>query len=108
LLRHNDVGFKSNYLKGPGAPDLWGFDAYPQGFDCSTPDDWHQLPGSWGDDHLELDPDRPSFSPGTCYASPPLFERNARITDLFSGCRQSSRPELSMASVAPATSGAHS
>lgn len=61
--RHNDVGFKSNFLKGPGAPDLWGWDSYPQSFDCRKPDDWHPLPGTWGADHLRDDPERPSFSP---------------------------------------------
>lgn len=42
---------------------MWGFDAYPQGFDCSAPDNWHQLQENWGNDHLRLDPNRPSFSP---------------------------------------------
>jgi len=32
-LTFNDVGFKGNFNSGPGSTDLYGWDAYPQGFD---------------------------------------------------------------------------
>lgn len=59
--RVNDVGFESNYLNGPA--DLYGWDGYPQGFDCSIPDDWHALPDTWQKDHARLDRGRPSYTP---------------------------------------------
>ncbi|MFJ9379540.1 beta-galactosidase [Streptomyces sp. NPDC101455] len=40
----NDGGANGNWLQGKGAPDIYGFDAYPQGFDCSDPDAWKNLP----------------------------------------------------------------
>ncbi|MFJ1970212.1 beta-galactosidase [Streptomyces sp. NPDC087903] len=40
----NDGGANGNWLQGKGAPDIYGFDAYPQGFDCSDPDTWKNLP----------------------------------------------------------------
>ncbi|GAB3978899.1 beta-galactosidase [Actinoallomurus acanthiterrae] len=44
----NDGGANGNWVSGKGAPDLYGFDAYPQGFDCTKPDQWNDLPDySW-------------------------------------------------------------
>ncbi|MGP3983187.1 beta-galactosidase [Streptomyces sp. KR80] len=48
----NDGGPNKNWVSGRGAPDIYGFDAYPQGFDCSAPDGWRNLPdysyvGEW-------------------------------------------------------------
>ncbi|MFE2185057.1 beta-galactosidase [Streptomyces sp. NPDC059455] len=48
----NDGGANKNWVSGKGAPDIYGFDAYPQGFDCSKPDTWKNLPdysyaGEW-------------------------------------------------------------
>ncbi|MFF2937555.1 beta-galactosidase [Streptomyces mirabilis] len=40
----NDGGANQNWVSGKGAPDIYGFDAYPQGFDCSHPDTWQNLP----------------------------------------------------------------
>ncbi|MGW1562484.1 beta-galactosidase [Streptomyces sp. NPDC002144] len=40
----NDGGPNRNWVSGKGAPDIYGFDAYPQGFDCSAPDTWKDLP----------------------------------------------------------------
>jgi beta-galactosidase len=40
----NDGGANKNWVSGKGAPDIYGFDAYPQGFDCSSPDTWKNLP----------------------------------------------------------------
>ncbi|MEW2048768.1 beta-galactosidase [Streptomyces sp. NPDC005476] len=40
----NDGGANKNWVSGKGAPDIYGFDAYPQGFDCKNPDSWKNLP----------------------------------------------------------------
>ncbi|MER5428589.1 beta-galactosidase [Streptomyces sp. NPDC002588] len=40
----NDGGANRNWVSGKGAPDIYGFDAYPQGFDCKNPDVWKDLP----------------------------------------------------------------
>lgn len=40
----NDGGANQNWVSGKGAPDIYGFDAYPQGFDCKDPDIWKNLP----------------------------------------------------------------
>ncbi|MET7781978.1 beta-galactosidase [Streptomyces sp. NPDC005388] len=40
----NDGGANKNWVSGKGAPDIYGFDAYPQGFNCSNPDTWKDLP----------------------------------------------------------------
>ncbi|MEU1933348.1 beta-galactosidase [Streptomyces coeruleorubidus] len=40
----NDGGANKNWVSGKGAPDIYGFDAYPQGFDCKDPDTWRNLP----------------------------------------------------------------
>ncbi|MDX2521192.1 beta-galactosidase [Streptomyces stelliscabiei] len=40
----NDGGANRNWVSGKGAPDIYGFDAYPQGFDCKDPDVWKNLP----------------------------------------------------------------
>ncbi|WP_445521233.1 beta-galactosidase [Streptomyces sp. NEAU-174] len=40
----NDGGANKNWVRGKGAPDIYGFDAYPQGFDCKDPHTWKNLP----------------------------------------------------------------
>ncbi|MFF7656156.1 beta-galactosidase [Streptomyces sp. NPDC007983] len=40
----NDGGANKNWVSGKGAPDIYGFDAYPQGFDCKDPGTWKNLP----------------------------------------------------------------
>ncbi|KAI9494122.1 beta galactosidase [Zychaea mexicana] len=39
-LIHNDPGLRSGFVRGEGAPDIYGWDIYPLGFDCSQPDKW--------------------------------------------------------------------
>ncbi len=44
----NDGGANGNWTSGKGAADMYGFDAYPQGFDCRDPQAWRNLPDySW-------------------------------------------------------------
>jgi len=37
----NDAYLAGTWASGPGSVDLYGFDAYPQGFDCSNPAHWN-------------------------------------------------------------------
>ncbi|MFI9009923.1 beta-galactosidase [Actinosynnema sp. NPDC053489] len=42
---HNTAGTGPVWVPGtPGAPDLYSFDLYPQGFNCSSPQTWSPLP----------------------------------------------------------------
>ncbi|MFD7654558.1 beta-galactosidase [Actinosynnema sp. NPDC059797] len=42
---HNTAGTGPVWVPGtPGAPDLYSFDLYPQGFDCASPQTWSPLP----------------------------------------------------------------
>ncbi len=45
-LDHNDASLRSNWAPGTGtgAVDLYGFDSYPQGFNCSNPTHWSGVP----------------------------------------------------------------
>ncbi|KAI8137253.1 glycoside hydrolase superfamily [Fennellomyces sp. T-0311] len=36
----NDVRADGNFLTGPGSPNIYGWDQYPAGFDCSNPLAW--------------------------------------------------------------------
>ncbi|KAI9494123.1 beta galactosidase [Zychaea mexicana] len=36
----NDKGMNNYFVNGTGAPDIYGFDKYPAGFDCSNPKKW--------------------------------------------------------------------
>ncbi|POW09895.1 hypothetical protein PSTT_06482 [Puccinia striiformis] len=39
-LTVNDAGMYRNFATGMGAMDIYGFDSYPQSFDCSKPNQW--------------------------------------------------------------------
>ncbi|KAI7964969.1 hypothetical protein MJO29_003067 [Puccinia striiformis f. sp. tritici] len=39
-LTVNDAGMDRNFATGMGAMDIYGFDSYPQSFDCSKPNQW--------------------------------------------------------------------
>jgi beta-galactosidase GanA len=43
-LTHNDIGPNGRWASGPGAVDIYGFDRYPQGFNCSNPTAWRSVP----------------------------------------------------------------
>jgi beta-galactosidase GanA len=43
-LTHNDIGPNGRWASGPGAVDMYGFDRYPQGFNCSNPTRWSGVP----------------------------------------------------------------
>ncbi len=45
-LDHNDASLRGNWAPGTGtgAVDLYAFDSYPQGFNCSNPTSWRAVP----------------------------------------------------------------
>jgi beta-galactosidase GanA len=43
-LTHNDISPSGRWASGPGAVDMYGFDNYPQGFNCSNPTQWRSVP----------------------------------------------------------------
>ncbi|KAI8683376.1 Beta-galactosidase [Fusarium keratoplasticum] len=46
---------------GLGEVDIYGYDAYPLGFNCARPEDWPtgKLPTNWADLHLQQSPNTP-------------------------------------------------
>ncbi|HLL68281.1 MAG TPA: beta-galactosidase [Micromonosporaceae bacterium] len=55
---HNEQGREPKWIPGtPGAPDLYAFDAYPAGFNCSNPTQWPELPDfSFVRDYTDVGP----------------------------------------------------
>lgn len=64
-LTYNDPGPRRAFLNGTGAPDIYGMDAYPLGFDCSHPDVWapSMLDTDYRRYHVDVDPARPWYIP---------------------------------------------
>jgi hypothetical protein len=61
-LVSNDASPKGYNAPGqPAAVDIYGYDAYPLGFDCANPDRWPdgRLPTTWRDLHEEQSPTTP-------------------------------------------------
>ncbi|EJD54068.1 beta-galactosidase [Auricularia subglabra TFB-10046 SS5] len=57
-ITHNDGGPSGHYL----GVDVWGYDSYPLGFDCSHPTVWNpnSVPESYWNDHMHYTPDQPN------------------------------------------------
>ncbi|KAI0033132.1 glycoside hydrolase family 35 protein [Vararia minispora EC-137] len=62
-LTYNDPGEGKNFVNGTGAVDIYGFDSYPQLFDCSNPDKWNPVPTNWHDYHEGTNPSQPLYFP---------------------------------------------
>ncbi|KAK7691719.1 hypothetical protein QCA50_005119 [Cerrena zonata] len=57
-LTSNDPFHTGAYATGPGAVDLYTFDSYPQGFDCSNPTAWPEVNTTdQTSDHQRFNPD---------------------------------------------------
>ncbi|KAG8833652.1 hypothetical protein FRC17_010317 [Serendipita sp. 399] len=89
-LTHNDAGMNGYYVNGTGAPDLYGFDDYPQGFDCSHPLAWNNLTKPYHEYHMDAFPDRPLYIPEAQQGSfdpwgpsAPGYEKCRLLTDKF-------------------------
>ncbi|KAI8904567.1 beta galactosidase, partial [Powellomyces hirtus] len=56
---HNDLKNGGNWASGPGAPDMYTWDGYPNGFDCGNPDAWNPM---WEDFNFQRrQPNTPLF-----------------------------------------------
>jgi beta-galactosidase GanA len=59
-LDHNDANLRGTWASGPGAVNLYAFDSYPQGFNCSDPQKWASVPTGFARAH-NYSPDTPIF-----------------------------------------------
>ncbi|KAF8238073.1 glycoside hydrolase family 35 protein [Tricholoma matsutake] len=62
-LTYNDPGMLMNFINGTGAVDLYGFDSYPQGFDCSNPTIWSPVVTNYHRYHVTANPSQPLYIP---------------------------------------------
>ncbi|KAI1789917.1 glycoside hydrolase superfamily, partial [Ganoderma leucocontextum] len=62
-LTYNDPGMRSGFINGTGHVDIYGLDAYPQGFNCSTPRTWSGVTNNYHQYHEANNPSEPWFMP---------------------------------------------
>ncbi|TFK34230.1 glycoside hydrolase family 35 protein [Crucibulum laeve] len=62
-LTYNDPGQGRNFINGTGAVDLYGFDAYPQRYNCSNPTGWSPVPTNYHAFHADANPSQPLYIP---------------------------------------------
>ncbi|KAF8958808.1 glycoside hydrolase superfamily [Flammula alnicola] len=62
-LTYNDPGMGSSFINGTGAVDLYGFDEYPQQYDC-THQTWNPVPTNYYSYHAQVNSSKPQFIPG--------------------------------------------
>lgn len=51
-ITHNDANPNGVFSSGLGAVDLYEWDSYPNGFDCSNPSAWGNVASDLNDKHL--------------------------------------------------------
>lgn len=59
-ITYNDPGRDNNFVD---IVDLYGFDSYPQRFDCSHPEKWVPMRDDYLKYHMETNPDQPLYIP---------------------------------------------
>ncbi|EKM56203.1 glycoside hydrolase family 35 protein [Phanerochaete carnosa HHB-10118-sp] len=62
-LTYNDPGEGRNVINGTGAVDIYGVDACPQGFNCSSPTTWGPVVTNYHSYHEEVNPSTPWYMP---------------------------------------------
>ncbi|KAF8323218.1 glycoside hydrolase family 35 protein [Clavulina sp. PMI_390] len=63
-IMHNDASPNGDFaFPGPGQVDMYGFDGYPQGFDCSNPTVWSEVDSGYDTDHQMYSPAEPLWLP---------------------------------------------
>ncbi|KAG8887044.1 hypothetical protein FRB98_000623 [Tulasnella sp. 332] len=62
-LTINDAYMGKNYMNGSGSGDIYGFDSYPQNFDCEHPEKWNSVLTNHWDFHREANPGQPLYIP---------------------------------------------
>ncbi|KAG8942338.1 hypothetical protein FRC04_003790 [Tulasnella sp. 424] len=87
-LTINDAYMGANYVNGTGSGDIYGFDSYPQGFDCAHPENWRPVIESYAEFHQRANPHQPLYIPefqGGAYDAwgpdAPGYDACARLTN---------------------------
>ncbi|KAI0687065.1 glycoside hydrolase superfamily [Earliella scabrosa] len=62
-LTYNDPNQRRAFINGTGAVDIYGLDAYPQGFDCRNPTTWRPVTTNYHQYHAEVNPSQPWYMP---------------------------------------------
>ncbi|CAE7074419.1 unnamed protein product [Rhizoctonia solani] len=60
-ITHNDYRAGGQYASGPAKVDLYAWDGYPLGFDCSHPDVWKEVDSSLDASHKKWNPAEPLY-----------------------------------------------
>ncbi|CAE6453872.1 unnamed protein product [Rhizoctonia solani] len=63
-ITHNDRKPDGQFASGSAKVDLYAWDAYPLGFDCSNPDVWKEVDTSLDSDHQKRNPAEPLYLAG--------------------------------------------
>ncbi|KAF8601289.1 hypothetical protein BDV93DRAFT_495966 [Ceratobasidium sp. AG-I] len=60
-LTHNDPRTNGQFASGLAKVDLYAWDSYPLGFDCSNPDVWKEVDATLDANHQRLNPAEPLY-----------------------------------------------
>ncbi|KAF9259410.1 glycoside hydrolase family 35 protein [Marasmius fiardii PR-910] len=90
-LTYNDPGMGKSFINGTGAVDIYGFDAYPNRYDCAHPDVWKPVPENYHEYHLEVNSWQPLYIPEYQGGSPQAWGPN---TPDYSGCYALTGPDF--------------
>ncbi|KAF8601279.1 hypothetical protein BDV93DRAFT_545951 [Ceratobasidium sp. AG-I] len=60
-LTHNDPSANGQFSSGAAKVDLYSWDQYPLGFDCSHPDVWKEVDSNLDANHKRLNPAEPLY-----------------------------------------------
>ncbi|KAK7062550.1 hypothetical protein VNI00_000038 [Paramarasmius palmivorus] len=90
-LTYNDPGMGRSFINGTGAVDLYGFDAYPNRYDCSHPDIWRPVPENYHEYHMEVNRWQPLYIPEYQGGSLQAWGPN---TPDYSGCAALTGPDF--------------
>ncbi|QRW12333.1 glycoside hydrolase family 35 protein [Ceratobasidium sp. AG-Ba] len=60
-ITYNDFWPSGRYASGAAKVDLYGWDAYPLGFDCSNPSKWNEVGTNYDNYHQNINPAEPLY-----------------------------------------------
>ncbi|QRV97776.1 glycoside hydrolase family 35 protein [Ceratobasidium sp. AG-Ba] len=63
-ITYNDFWPSGRYASGAAKVDLYGWDAYPLGFDCSDPSKWNEVGTNYDNYHQNINPAEPLYLAG--------------------------------------------
>ncbi|KAI9452442.1 glycoside hydrolase family 35 protein [Russula earlei] len=90
-LTYNDPGEGRNFVNGTGAVDIYGFDSYPQGFDCSHQELWNPVVTHYYEYHEETNPSQPFYVPEFQGGS---FDAWGPTAPGYASCREMTGPSF--------------